>query len=110
MNVSWKIPCGFFLIDGMVSDKRASLIQTCIERLCNVGVEVVSLTCNGPSCHFSTMQHLGATPDPENMDPSFKHPCDPNKRVYALLDLCHMLKLDRNMLGDVQMLINKNGE
>ena len=53
LNDSWKIPCGYFLINGLTGDERANLIQSCIERLYDIGVIVVSLTCDGPSCHFS---------------------------------------------------------
>ena len=69
LNDSWKIPCGYFLINGLTEDERANLIQSCIERLYDVGVIVVSLTCDGPSCHFSMLRHLGACLDPENIDP-----------------------------------------
>ena len=51
LNDSWKINCGYVLIDGLTGDERANLIQSCIERLCDIGVIVVSLTCDGPSCH-----------------------------------------------------------
>ena len=52
LNDSWTIPCGYFLINGLTGDERANLIQSCIERLYDIGVIVVSLTCDGPSCHF----------------------------------------------------------
>ena len=54
--------------------------------------------------------HLGACLDPENMDPSFEHPCDPSQWVYVMLDSCHMLKLARNTLGDMKVLADKDGE
>ena len=33
LNDSWKIPCGYFLINGLTGDERANLIHSCIKRL-----------------------------------------------------------------------------
>ena len=56
---SWKVPCTYFFIDGLSGNERANLVEVCIQRLSNVGVKVTSLTCDGPSCHFSMCLHLG---------------------------------------------------
>ena len=52
MNGSWKVPVAYFLIKGLSGSERANLVHQCISKLNNVGVTVVSLTCDGPSCHF----------------------------------------------------------
>ena len=40
VNASWKIPCGYFFIDGMSGAERANLVNLCIERLFDTGVQV----------------------------------------------------------------------
>ena len=52
---SWKVPCGYFFVNGLSGEERANLVKVCIERLSDVGVKVISLTCDGPSCHFSML-------------------------------------------------------
>lgn len=98
LNGNWKIPVGYFLINGMTGQERANLIQQCLIRLHNVGVHCVSLTCDGPSCHLTMLQELGAMMHLPNLHPSFPHPSNPDHRVFVLLDICHMLKLIRNTL------------
>ena len=75
----------------------------------DAGVIVVSLTCDGPSCHFSMLTELGARLTPPDLKAYFLNPLDPSKKIYILLDVCHMLKLVRNTLGDGGILIDKNG-
>ena len=95
VNESWKLAIGYFLVDGMSGQERANL-----HRLHAVGVRTVSLTCDGPSCHFSMMLASGANLSMDDMNPSFPHPADQMLRVYVILDVCHMLKLLRNSFAD----------
>ena len=110
VNGSWKVPCGYFLVDGLSGKERANLVQVCIKKLSGVRIDVVSLTCDGPSCHFTMLQQLGACLDIENLQCYFTHPGDKNKKVYILLDVCHMLKLLRNTLGSYGTFIDKDGD
>ena len=52
---SWKIPIAYFFIDGLSGNERANIVKVCIRKLNDVGVKVVSLICDGPSCHFTMM-------------------------------------------------------
>ncbi len=70
---SWKVPRGYFFIDGLSGKERANLVKVCIQRLSDVGVKVISLTCDGPSCHFSMLSALGASLHLANMIPYFPH-------------------------------------
>ena len=38
------------------------------------------------------------------------NPVDKNKKIYVFLDVCHMLKLIRNTLGDGGILYDKDGK
>ena len=75
-----------------------------------VGVQVLSLTCDGPSCHFVMMKRLGANLDPYNMDSSFQHPCEPDKRVYVMLDTCHTLSFLKVVFEGSEILLDKDGQ
>ncbi len=110
VNASWKVPCGYFLVDGLTGKERANLVKVFIKKLSDVGVDVVSLTCDGPSCHFTMLQQLGACLDIGQLQCYFTHPLDKNKKIYVLLDVCHMLKLVRNTLGSFGTLVDKDGK
>ncbi|KAG1672898.1 DNA transposase THAP9 [Nymphon striatum] len=109
INGSWKVPCAYFFVDGLSGADRANLVKICIEKLHDAGVSVVSLTCDGPSCHFTMMNELGACLKPNNLKAFFPHPLEPNKKIHVLLDVCHMLKLVRNTLGQGGILMDKDG-
>ncbi|XP_071384885.1 DNA transposase THAP9 [Centroberyx affinis] len=100
INESWKIPVAYFLIDGLTGEERANIINECLQRLHGIGVRTVSLTCDGPSCHFAMLRALGAKLDVHDMRSSFPHPADPSQVVHVVLDVCHMLKLLRNALAE----------
>ena len=108
-NASWKIPVGYFLISGMNGSERANLVKTCLKKLHEVGIEVISLTCDGPSCNFGMISQLGASLDVENFKTFFPHPLDQDKKVFIMLDICHMIKLVRNTLGKGLILVDKDG-
>ena len=109
VNNTWKVPCGYFFVDGLSGAERANLVKVCIKKLHDAGVDVVSLTCDGPSCHIKMLTELGACLKPVNLQPYFVHPLNKNKKVHLLLDVCHMLKLIRNTLGEGGVLMDKDG-
>ena len=90
-------------------DALVFMVVSLNERLHGVGVKVVSLTCDGPSCHISMLSALGATLDPSNMVPYLLHPQDKNQKIYVFLDVCHRLKLVRNTLGEGGILYDQEG-
>ena len=73
-------------------------MKVCIEKCHDVDVEIVSLTCDGPSCHFAMLSTVGANIDLNQVKLYFTHPSDITRIIYAMLDICHMLKLVRNIL------------
>ena len=75
-----------------------------------MGAKVVSLTCDGPSCHFSMLSELGASLSITNIIPYFPHPTKSNEDIQVILDICHMLKLVRNILSQMGSLTDKNGK
>lgn len=102
----WKAPVAYFLTHGMTGSERATLVRQCILKLADVGVRVVSLTCDGPSSHFSMLRDLGADLQPTNLNPSFPDPSNKQQKVHVILDICHMLKLVRNTLGSCGIIVD----
>ena len=82
VNSTWKVPCAYFLVDGLSAFERANLIKICLRKLFDVGVNVISLTCDGPSCHFSMLSELGVNLNPFNLTTSFPHPLNSEAKVY----------------------------
>jgi hypothetical protein len=102
---NWKVPCGYFLINGLSGEERKNLVKDCLCKLHEVGVKIVSLTFDGPSCNLSMAKHLGANLSPPDVKPYFKHPVT-GDNVYIFLDACHMLKLMRNALASEDILVD----
>lgn len=109
VNGSWKAPVGYFLVRTLKGADRATLVRQCLLKQPDIGVKVISLTCDGPTVHMAMFRELGACMHPENLEPSFPPPADPDQRVYILLDVCHMLKLLRNSLGSCGLSKDENG-
>lgn len=63
---------------------------------------------DGPQEHFSTVRLLGASFDMLDPKPFFRHPIS-GEKVYLILGPCHMLKLMRNCLGEMEILKDKEG-
>ena len=109
LDGSWKIPIGYFLINGIDSQTNSGLIRDALTRLHEIEVEVVSVTLDGPSEHFATMRALGANFDLSNFQPYFPHPSNPEQNVFVIFDACHMLKLVTNTLGDLKVFKDSDG-
>ena len=109
INGSWKVPCTYFLIDGLSGQERANLVEICIKRLYDSGGRVVSLACDGPSCHFTILKALGTSLGVTALETYFPHPSNKTTRIFVYLDVSHMLKLVRNTSGDFGMLIDGEG-
>ena len=109
VNESWKVPVAYFFIDGLSGKERANLIKVCLKKLHDVGIDIISLICDGPSCHFAMLRALGAHLNLPNIRPYFLHPLDKQKKIHIFLDVCHMLRLIRNTLGDGGILLDKDG-
>jgi hypothetical protein len=58
LNCNWKIPIGYFLIEGMTGCERSNIVNQTLLKLHDVGVSVCSVTCDGPSCNFSMNEYI----------------------------------------------------
>ncbi|KAL3192589.1 hypothetical protein MRX96_026176 [Rhipicephalus microplus] len=112
INVRFKMPVGYFLIDSLTGAERAELAKQCIEKLASVKAEVFSLTFDGASSNFTMARCLGAQlrVDCEQISSSFVNPADDAKNVYIILDACHMIKLIRNCLANLSYIVDAEGK
>jgi len=109
LDDNWKLPIGYFLLDGIDSDTSANLVSISLIKLHEIGVKVVSLTLDGTSEHLSMVQKLGAKFDTNNViQPYFLHPIT-QQYIYVIFDACHMLKLIRNIFGKAKILFDSDG-
>ena len=107
----WKIPIGYFLIQSLTGKEKANLIRETLIRLNNIGIEVTSLTCDGPNAHFTMLTELGCrVRNIHAIKAWFPHPAKETVKVFVLLDACHMLKLARNCLATLGTFKDPSGE
>ena len=106
---NWKIPVGYFFVKGLSGSDRANLVKQCLSKLYDIGVNIVSLTCDGIHCHFKMINELGAGLDPLNLQAFFVHPSNAVLKVHVVFDVCHMLKLLRNTLAECGILVDADG-
>ena len=109
VNSNWKIPCGYFLVNGLTAEEKANLTRDCLTKLHETKVKVVSFTCDGPTTHQAMLKLLVGRLSAEDMQAYFPHPCDNNEKIYIFLDACHMIKLVRNTWSDWKVLRDKDG-
>ena len=108
LTEGWKIP--WLTIAGLHSSERANLVRLCLQKCCDVGVHVVSLTFDGCSANVAIATELGASLKMPNANPIFQHPSDNNISVCTVLDACHMLKLMRNAFAEKGVLLSPSGD
>lgn len=105
INQHWKIPIGYFLIKSLTASEKATVIKQALHLLNEVNAKVYSITFDGLSSNLTMCSILGANLCYGHSDfkPYFSNPAT-NDPCFIFLDLCHMIKLIRNTLGDEQVL------
>lgn len=106
LNGSWKVPVGYFLVNGLVATEKAELVKKCLGFLYESGIRVISLTFDGAPSNFSMAEKLGADfSDPSNLRTKFECPIS-KQEIYINPDACHMIKLVRNCFASQSGLRN----
>ena len=100
---NWKQPV-FFNFD---TPMRKNLFNEIIMKIESTGIEVWAVACDSGSTNQALLKSLGVTTD----NTSFQNPADPSRKIFAFLDVPHLLKLIRNHILDNGILIDgKNTE
>ncbi|CAB4019071.1 DNA transposase THAP9 [Paramuricea clavata] len=103
----WFHPIAYFLVDRVNGKMQAQLIKEAINLLTEAALDVQAVVFDGCAKNLTTARCLGCKID--KLDGSFNHPSRPNKTIYVILDVCHMLKLARNSLGDKKVFHTDTG-
>ena len=103
----WFHPIAYFLVDHVNGKMQAQLIKEAINLLTEAALDVQAVVFDGCAKNLTTARCLGCNID--KFDGSFNHPSRPNRTVYVILDVCHMLKLARNSLGDKKVFHTDTG-
>lgn len=110
LNQSWKIPIGYFLLNGLSGVEKSNLVKQGLSFIHESGVIVSSLTFDASASNVSMAKSLGANfDDLHNLKTYFHHPIT-NDKVLIFFDACHMLKLIRNTVGHYKILKNSSGD
>lgn len=106
INGAWKLPIAYYLINKITAEEKSNLVLQCISAVYSTGMRVVSVTCDGMMTNQSTLKLLGCKfKNITSLQTWFPHP-DTNDKVVVFLDPCHMLKLVRNVMGDLKLLVD----
>ncbi|KAM7282446.1 uncharacterized protein ISCGN_002596 [Ixodes scapularis] len=108
VNGQWKLPLGYFLVDGIGGEQRANLVKQALTLAHENGAKVVSLTCDGAPANLTMLRNLGCNFSVDQLATTIRHP-DTKEPVFAFLDPCHMLKLLRNALSDKHAFVDRDG-
>ena len=100
----WKHPIAYFLQNMLSTSVPAQLIKDYIGLLHHEDLFVTTLVFDGTFGNQSTATHLGCIMDLSNIQTWFPHPQIPNAKVHVIFDVCHMIKLMLNLLGDQKVI------
>lgn len=103
---SWKLAIGHFFIATLFAEDKALLIKTALQKLSDVKVKTVSVTCDCLGTNWSTLKKLGASFDLDNLKCFIPHPNDLEQVVQVIFDPSHLIKLVRNTLSDFGALLD----
>lgn len=105
VNNAFKIPVAYFFINGLVAHEKAAITIEILRRLSLIGVTTVSIIFDGTRTNISVAKLLGA--DFNSKQAYIFDPINVNRRIFIILDACHMLKLARNCFASYILIDGK---
>lgn len=108
INGSWKLPIAYFFITSLTTEQKCELFKMCLQKCEEVGINIVSVTCNGSAANFVMLQEVGCHFTKGQTDSTFK--CG-ESILHTFFDPCDiiMVKLIRNTFGDLRVLEDVHG-
>jgi DNA transposase THAP9 len=110
VNESWKIPIGYFLINGLTGEQKASLMEICLKRVQDTGIFITGITFDGASSNRSMAVILGCETNVNgivDLKPFFKFG---QESICVFYDAVHMIKLVRNAFGEKMKFVDDEGK
>lgn len=106
LKKAWKAPVAYYLTTGVQAELQAQLLLQTTGALREAGLRPYSLTLDGHQTNQSMVRILGARMNPgDDFRPSFSIPEYPVEDIFVVYDACHMLKLVKNSLHDLQIIM-----
>ena len=107
MTGHFKHPIGYVLQDKCSSAVQAQLIKDCIGLLYEQGLNVTAVVFDGCYTNQGTARLLGCKMKVSEMKTWFSHPQAPSSKIHVVYDVCHLMKLIRNLLGDYKVIYHE---
>jgi hypothetical protein len=108
VNSSWKVPLGYFYVNGFDANKRTKLLKECLKFMHDGSTaEICSLTFDGDAANVKMVENMGAKINDDDLCAAFINPFT-DKPIQVILDMCHMVKLVRNNLEKKKVIYFRN--
>ena len=110
LSGNFKHPIGYMLYNKLTASVQAQLIKDCISLLHGVGLHIFVLVFDG---HFTSQckaKLLGCKMEVTEIQPWFPHHNFPGSNIFVVLDVCHMIKLMRNLLSDYKVICHEDDD
>lgn len=101
INVYWKLPIGYFMMDWLMGRETANILEKAIELLTDTGVKLHFVTFYGTSVNITRANCLEAD---LNYNPYIIN-SRTNEPIYMILDNAHLIKLMRTSSSDTEHLM-----
>jgi hypothetical protein len=105
----WKTPVAYYCTRSLSADAQKQLVLQAIDELELTGLHVVALVMDGLSANITMCNLLGCQLDVRWPLKTWFCPTESNRKIYVILDACHMLKLVRNTLASCRILESESG-
>lgn len=89
LNSNWKIPIGYFLLNGLSGSEKANLINTALTMVYDTDVLVKTLTFDGVASNISMATTLGAKLYSPNTKTFFFAPNNQGKHLHFIGSIPH---------------------
>lgn len=96
---AWKLPLAYFFCAGYSASLQAELLKHVFDQLLDVNVIPISLTLDGMITNVKTINNLGCSTSPDNVQCYFPYENSPLKKIFVIFDPSHSIKNVRNALA-----------
>lgn len=108
INQEFSIPVAYHFIKALKREEKMKLLIEVVRATTNIGVNIVNVTFDGLPTNFLVCESLGASFDTNDFRSYFPNPVN-GRKIYVILDACHMLKLWRNSLAKLKIIEDGKG-
>lgn len=107
----WKAPVAYYFSKGLQAETQTELMKHCLEELHKVGFKVRCLTMDGHATNTGMCKLLGCNLGLDGGWDAFRpyFYLHEDEKIYVTFDVCHMIKLVRNMLQAYKCLRSPKG-